>query len=198
VTHQIPEWVFIVFIAVTAIGVLLQAIAMMGILFALRGAAKQVKEVSMMAELHIVPAAASAKRLLDEVGPKMKAAAANSVTLSEKAIEISQRVSEISQRASEASQNVAAVAETARQQSVRVSETLGDILKRTEAQAERVDEMLTGTLDTIAHATATWQRAVAGPWRHVNAVLNGLRAGVSVLRGREPEVHVEADGDHFV
>ncbi|HTW46698.1 MAG TPA: hypothetical protein VMD92_02050 [Acidobacteriaceae bacterium] len=190
-THQIPEWIFIAFIAITAIGVLLQAIAMLGILFALKGALKQVKEVSMTAELHVLPAVATAKRLLDEVSPKVKIAAENAVTLSQKAIEISQR-------ASVASEHVAAVTETLREQSVQVSETLGDLLKKTEVQAERVDEMVTGTLDSIAHATATWQRTFAGPLRQVTAVFNGLRAGFGVLRGREREVHVAADGDHFV
>jgi hypothetical protein len=198
VIHPIPEWFFIVFIAVTALGVLLQAIAMLGMLFAVKGALKQVKEASLMVELHIVPAMATAKRLLDEVGPKVKVAADNSVALSQKAIEISQRVSEIGERASAASEHLVAVTETVREQSAQVSETLGDLLKRTEAQAERVDQMVTGTLDTIAHATATWQRAVSRPWRQVNAVMNGLRAGFSVFRGREREVHAAADGDHFV
>jgi hypothetical protein len=191
VTHQIPEWVYIAFIAATMVGVLLQAGAMLGILFAIRSAMKQAKEATMMAELHVLPAMASAKRLIDEVGPKVKVAAENTVTLSQKAIEISQR-------ASEASQHVVVVTEKLREQSAQVSETLGEILKKTEAQAERVDEMVTGTLDSIAHATATWQRAFSGPLRHVNGVLNGLRAGIDVLRGREREAHAAADGDHFV
>jgi hypothetical protein len=191
VGHSIPEWLYIAFFIVTAIGVGLQAIAMLGIMFAIRTALKQVKEISTTTELHVVPAMASAKRLIDEVGPKVKVAAENAVVLSQKAIEISER-------ASVASEHLVAVAETAHEQSANVSETLNDLLKKTEAQAERVDEMVTGTLDTIAHATATWQRAVAGPWRQVNAVLNGLRAGFSVIRGREREAHAAADGDHFV
>jgi hypothetical protein len=191
VTHQIPEWVYIAFSVVTAIGVLLQAIAMLGILFAIRTALQQVKEISTTTELHVVPAMATAKRLIDEVGPKVKVAAENAVTLSQKAIEISER-------ASVASEHLVAVAGTVREQSVQVGDTLSDLLKKTEAQAERVDEMVTGTLDTIAHATAMWQRAVAGPWRQANALINGLRAGLSVFRGRGREVHAAADGDHFV
>jgi hypothetical protein len=191
VTHSIPEWLYIAFFIVTAIGVGLQAIAMLGIMFAIRSALKQAKEVSTMAELYVVPTMASAKRLIDEVGPKVKVAAENAVTLSQKAIEISQR-------ASEASQHVVEVTESWREQSVQVSATVTDLLKKTEAQAERVDEMVTGTLDSIAHATATWQRTFAGPLRQVNAVMNGLRAGFSVFRGREREAHATADGDHFV
>jgi hypothetical protein len=191
VTHSIPEWLYIAFFIVTACGVGLQAIAMLGIMLAIRGAVKRAKEVSEMAELHVVPAMATAKRLLDEVGPKVKVAAENTATLSQKAVEISEQ-------AAVASLRVAEITETLREQSTQVGETVADLLKKTEAQAERVDEMVTGTLDSIAHATATWQRMVGGPLRQATAVLNGLRAGFSVFRGREREVHVAADGDHFV
>jgi uncharacterized protein (DUF39 family) len=71
-------------------------------------------------------------------------------------------------------------------------------LQKTEFQADRVDEMVTGTLNSIAHATATLQRAVSGPVRRISAVLNGVRAGIDVLRSREPEAHAAADGEHFV
>jgi hypothetical protein len=190
-THEIPEWLYIAYFIVTTIGVGLQAIAMLGILLVIRGAVKRVNELTVTAEQHVVPTMTAAKRLIEEVGPKMKIAAENTVTLSQKAIEITEN-------AAVASEHVAAVAETVREQSLRASETIGDILKKTEEQAERVDEMVTGTLDSIAHATATWQRAVAGPLRRVNGILNGLRAGFDVLRSREPEAHVAGDGDHFV
>jgi hypothetical protein len=191
VTHQIPEWLYIAFFIVTAIGVGLQAIAMLGIMFAIRGAVKQARDVSKMAEDHIVPAMTSAKLLIDEVGPKVKIAAENSVTLSQKAIEISQR-------AAAASEHVVEIAQTLREQSAHASESFGELLKKAEAQAERVDEMVTGTLDTIAQATSVWQRTFAGPLRQVNGIMNGLRAGFDVLRSREREAHAAADGDHFV
>jgi hypothetical protein len=61
-----------------------------------------------------------------------------------------------------------------------------------------VDEIVTGTLDSVVHATSTLQKAVSGPVRQVNAVLNGLKAGFDVLRSKEREAHAAADGDHFV
>jgi len=73
------------------------------------------------------------------------------------------------------------------------------LLKKTEAQAERIDEMVTGTLNSIAHATATVQRTVAAPIRQASALFNGLRASFDVFRGsREPAAHSAADGDQFV
>jgi hypothetical protein len=79
-----------------------------------------------------------------------------------------------------------------------VAAAVDDLLKKAAVQADRVDEMVTGTLNSVAHATATMQKAVSGPVRQVGAVLNGLRAGFDVLRSKEREVHASADGDHFV
>lgn len=190
-THQIPEWVYILFTGITAFGVLLQAGAMLGILLALKRALNKANELSTVAEQHVIPAMASAKKLIEEISPKVKAAAENSVTLSQKAIEISER-------ARTATTNLEEVTLTIREQSVHANEVVTELLAKTQAQAERIDEMVTGTLDTIAHATATWQRTVGAPVRQVSAVLNGLRVGFSVLRGREREAHAAADGDHFV
>jgi methyl-accepting chemotaxis protein len=175
--HQIPQWIYIAFTAVTAAGVLLQAFVLLGMLLALKGALGRLNEVSKTAEDHVIPALASARRLIEELSPQVKVAVANVVV---------------------ASQNVAAVSKTVRDQTEQVSETVDELRQKTEIQAERVDEIVTGTLNSIAHATAMLQRAVTGPARQVGAVLNGLRAGFDVLRSREREAHAAADGDHFV
>jgi hypothetical protein len=65
-------------------------------------------------------------------------------------------------------------------------------------QADRVDEMVTGTLNSVANATEAVQKAVSGPVRQVGAVLNGLRAGLDVLRNKGRDAHASPDGDHFV
>lgn len=168
--HQIPQWVYIVFTAVTALGVLMQALVLLGMLLALKGALSRLNEVSKLAELHVVPTLAAGRKLLDDVTPQLKVAA----------------------------ENVLEVSQTLRRQSAEVSGTVDALRRKTEVQAERVDEMVTGTLNSIAHATAVVQRVVAVPVRQVEAVLNGLRAGFDVLRSKEPEAHASADGDHFV
>lgn len=164
------SWVYILFTALVAVGVLLQACVLLGMLIAMRASLKRVEKLARMAEEHAIPALTSAKNLLDAVSPKLKAAA----------------------------DNVAAASETLRTQSQHVNETMDSLLKKTDAQAERVDEMITGTLNAVADATAAVQRAVNAPIRQVSAVMNGLRAGLDVLRGRNRESHAAADGDHFV
>ncbi|MGA8110975.1 MAG: hypothetical protein WBD46_19210 [Acidobacteriaceae bacterium] len=169
--HDIPQWVYIVFTAVTAAGVLMQALVLLGMLFAIKAAMRRVDEVTKKAEEHALPALATARQLLDEVTPKLKIA----------------------------SQNILDVTETLRTRSVTVTDAVDDLLKKAEVQVDRVDEMVTGTLDSIAHATATVQKAVVTPVRQVSAVLNGLRAGFDVLRTRNDHpTHASADGDSFV
>jgi hypothetical protein len=182
--HQVPEWIYITFTAVTAFGVLLQAVVLLAMLLALKSALGRLNEVSRVAEEHVIPTMASARRLLDEIGPRLKVVSQNAVTVTQNAVKVSQSAAEIS--------------ETLKEQSARLSVTVDQLREKTEVQAERVDEMVTGTLDSIASATAMLQRVVAGPLRQISAVLNGLRVGFGVLREREREVHSAADGDHFV
>jgi hypothetical protein len=175
--HEIPTWVYITFTAVTAAGVLMQALVLLGMLFALKGALGRLNELSKKAEENVLPLLATGRSLLEEVSPKLKVAAQN-------ALEVSQTAKEVSL--------------TVRAESTKMAGALDDLLQKASVQADRVDEMVTGTLNSVAQATATVQKAVSGPVRQVNAVLNGLRAGFEVLRSKEREAHAAADGDHFV
>ena len=165
--HDIPMWVFA---AVIAGAVLMQALVLLGMLFAAKSALRRVNEVTKKVEEQALPILATSRQLLEEVSPKLKVA----------------------------TQNVLEVSHTLRTESVRVAVSVDDLLKKASVQVDRVDDMVTGTLNSVAHATATVQKAVSGPVRQVGAVLSGLRAGLDVLRNKEREVHASADGDHFV
>jgi hypothetical protein len=67
-----------------------------------------------------------------------------------------------------------------------------------EAQVSRVDEMATAILDGLTQTTAAVQHGIATPLKQVSGVLNGLRAGLDVLRKKDRPTHVEGDGSHFV
>lgn len=164
------SWVYILFTALVAVAVLIQAGVLLGMFIVMRLAVKRMEKLATMAEAHAIPVLTTAKELLDSVAPKLKVAA----------------------------ENVASASETLKTQAHHANETLDGVLRKTEAQAERVDEMITGTLNAVADATAAVQRAVNAPVRQVHAMLNGLRAGLDVLRNRNREAHAAADGDHFV
>ncbi len=179
--HGIPDWIYITFTAVTAVGVLMQALVLLGMLFALKGALGRLNELSKKAEKHVIPVLQSARSLLEEVSPKLKVAAQN-------ALEVSQSAREVSV--------------TARNETAKLAAALDDVLEKAAVQTDRVDEIVTAALSTVAHATATIQRSVATPMRQLAALLNGLRAGFDALRSKEPEAGPEtvaaAEGDHFV
>jgi len=182
--HDLPTLFQIIFTIVTAIGVLMQAFVLLGMLLALKGALKKVDEIVTKAEEHVVPVLQSTKDLLQDISPKVKVATQNLV--------------DVSLTAKEVSQNAKEVSNTVRAESAQMAVALNDVLARAAVQVDRVDEMVTGTLASVAHATGTLQKVVSGPVRQIGALLSGLRAGFDVLRKKEAEVHASADGDHFV
>lgn len=164
------SWVYILFTALVAVAVLIQAGVLLGMFLTMKAAVKRMEKIAEMAEEHAVPALTTAKQLLDEISPKLRSAASN----------------------------VAEASEELRDRAKQVNESVGELVKKTEAQANRVDEMITGTLNTISYATATVQRAVSMPARQMSALLDGLRAGMGVFRGRERTAAAGADGDQFI
>ena len=166
----VPGWVFALFAGATAVAVVIQALVLLGLGLAARAALKRANELSNLVQEHAIPILASTRSLLEDVSPKLKVAA----------------------------QNVQEVSQTLKVESGHVKEAVDELLKKAENQADRVDEMLTGTLNSVAHATATLQRAVTAPVRQVGAVLTGLRVGFDVLRSKEREGHVSANGGRAV
>jgi uncharacterized protein YoxC len=167
---QVQWEILLIFTGLVAVGMLLQGIVMIGMLVAVRRAVKRFEAISQMVEEHVVPAVTKARELLEDVSPKLRTAA----------------------------ENVAAASQTLRTESVEVSQSVGILLKKSEAQIDRVDEMITGSLNSIAHATAAMQRAVLVPARQAGALLSGVRAALDILRGRPRQSHSAADGEHFV
>jgi methyl-accepting chemotaxis protein len=71
--HNLPPIYYIIFTAVTALGVLLQAFVLLAIFFAVRKAAEKLHKVTDEA----LPAIASTKSLLEDISPKLKVAVSN-------------------------------------------------------------------------------------------------------------------------
>lgn len=203
---QVPEWAVILFIAATLIGIILQAGVLLGMLMTARAATKRIGQVTELAQEHAVPLMRTARRLIEENSPDVKTIIGNvketSATVadaSKKHVEptmaaVHRIVDENSPRVKILIDNVAEVSETLKNESSHVGETLDALLKKTEQQADRVDEMVSGTLNSISHATATLQRAVVLPVRQVGAVLSGLRAGFGTLFAHNHNNHDQYDG----
>ena len=63
---------------------------------------------------------------------------------------------------------------------------MDDVATRTQGQVSRVDGMVKVTLDQVTSAVQAIEHGIAAPVRQVNGVINGLRAGVEVLRQKTP------------
>jgi uncharacterized membrane protein len=156
---QLSPIYYIIFTAVTALGVLLQAFVLLAMYLAIRKAVTKMHAVTDEFKVHALPAVATARGLLEDVSPKLKVAAANLV---------------------EASHSL-------RYQADHVNTTVDEVLNRANVQVARVDEMTTAVLNTVAHAAVVLQQATAAPIRQISGVLMGLKAGFDVLRRKKPE-----------
>ena len=94
--------------------------------------------------------------------------------------------------------NLTAISTTLRGKTDQVSGLVGDVTERAQAQASRVDGMVKGTLDQLTFAVQAMEHGVAAPVRQVNGILNGLRAGVDVMRKKNLSNHRDPEDDLFV
>jgi hypothetical protein len=166
----LPQYVSIAFTVVTAFGVLLQALVLLGMFLGLRETQKKVTTVLDRMNDHLVPVLATSRSLLEDVSPKLKIITSNLVETTE----------------------------TIRQEVRHLDTIVGEVADKSRAQAARVDGMVTETLDTVAHAARTVEDGIAAPIRQIHGVLNGVRAGLDVLRNKSRNNHSGDDGDLFV
>jgi hypothetical protein len=158
---QLPPVYYIVFTAVTALGVLLQAFVLLAMYFAIREAVRKFHATTDELKLHVMPAVVTARSLLDDISPKLKIASTNLV---------------------EASHSL-------RNQADHVTVAVDDLLNKTTAQVVRIHEMAGAILDSVEHASNAFQRAVSVPLRQVSGVFVGIKAGLDVLRRKTPPSH---------
>ncbi|WP_446744071.1 hypothetical protein [Silvibacterium acidisoli] len=164
---QISPIFYIIFTAVTALGVLLQAFVLLAMYFAVREAVKRFHSTADELKQHAVPAAATARALLDDVSPKLKIAATNLV---------------------EASHSI-------RHQAAHVSTSIDDLVDRANVQINRVDEMTTAVLTSVSHAGDVLQHTASIPIRQISGVVTGIKAGLSVLRRKKTPAEAAAAED---
>ena len=167
---QTPQIVFIIFTAVTSVGVLIQAFVLLSMFFAVKKTTEEVHVLTDQLKQHLIPTLATTRNLVEDISPKAKVAASNLVEASS----------------------------VLRSQAEHLNQTVGQVANMAQAQAERIDGIATSVLDGVAQATVAVQHGIASPLKQITGVLNGLRAGMDVLRRKDRPTHVEGDGSNFV
>jgi hypothetical protein len=164
------QTLLVVFIAVTACSMLLLATAMVVMAVGARKARKKVESLVDDFRLHALPVIISSRDVLNDVSPKLKLI----------------------------TENLMATSTTLRAKADQVGGLVGNVTDRAQAQASRVDGMVKATLDQVTFAAQAIEHGLAMPIRQVSGVLNGLRAGVDVIRKKTPGTNRDPEEDLFV
>jgi hypothetical protein len=163
--NSTTQTLLVIFIAVAAVSILMQAGFTVAMFFGARKAQKKLMDLADDVRLHALPAIMSSREVIQDISPKLK-----SIT-----------------------ENLNATSATFRSRADQVSGFVGDVTGKAQAQASRVDGMVKGTLDQLTFAVQAIEHGVAAPVRQVNGIINGLRAGVEVMRKKTPDNHLDPD-----
>jgi methyl-accepting chemotaxis protein len=167
---EIPPYVFVIFIAATAAGVLIQAGILLGMFLALIKMKKKIEDVIDEARVHLLPTIATSRTLVEDLGPKITAA-----------------VNDLAPKLKTISSNVVETTSLVRREAENIKGAVDEVVGRSRNQAARVDGLVTGTLNGVEHATTTIQNGVQIPIRKISGWVAGLKAGVDVLFHKKPK-----------
>lgn len=168
------ETLLVIFVGLTGFALLVQAIVMLAAFLTLR---KTV--ISLQSDVHelresAMPIIEKSRDTLEKLAPKIESV----------------------------SNDVSDVVRTLREQTHQFQLVAGDVLDRVHRQTSRVDNMFTGVVDGVEHASNVVVDSVARPVRQVSAFLAGAKAFLGVLATgrRRPgdRVEVTANEDMFV
>lgn len=150
------DTLLILFIAITAFAILLQAGILAGMFFAVRKTSAKVESLAEEVKTKVLPAAELAHSMITDLRPKIDTVA----------------------------DNVSVSTTMLRTQLERIDATLTDIVDRTRLQVIRADEFVNSTMDKLEETREAVQRTVVSPVRQISGLMHGVGAGVEAFFGR--------------
>ena len=149
----------IVFVALTAVAILLQAGILAGMYFAMRKTSSKVESLAEEVKTKVLPTAELAHSMVAEMRPRIE----NIV------------------------ENVSASTTVMRTQVERIDATLTDIVDRTRLQVIRADEFVNSTMDKLEETREAVQRTVVSPVRQISGLMHGVTVGLEAFFSRKRE-----------
>jgi hypothetical protein len=143
-----------VFVVVTALAVVLQAIVLIALFLTLRRTAAQVEKTVSDLDLRLTPLITRVQILVEDVSP---------------------RITGIVSDASE-------ITRMARGEAQKVDRILSEALERLRMQLIHVDHILTGAMEAVEEAGSRLRQTVWGPVMRATAIVRGVQAGVEFIR----------------
>jgi hypothetical protein len=153
------ETVELILIVVIAAAALMQAFVLLGMFLVLKKSSRSIGEQIEDLKSSIAPFVDNAKGFLARVGPKVEGSAAD----------------------------IADVTRRLRVQAAEVEASAAEIHEFVRKQTTRIDEMLSGLLDSVDRASNYVVDIVSGPVRQISGVLASIRAIVESLRSPIPK-----------
>lgn len=147
--------VLTIFVAVTAVAVVLQMLILAGMYFATRKLSQRVTELSYKVETEVLPIAGQVRTFMEEGAPKIQSLLTD----------------------------VAETSSLVRAKAVQVDATLGEVLTVVRTQANNAGVLAERTIARMDSAAASVQQAVTSPVRHFHAIIEGIAAGFGEFVG---------------
>ncbi len=148
-----------VFIAVTAVAVVLQTLILAGVSIAVLKMAKRMQALQSRVNDQVLPMMEKARTLVDESVPKLQTVVTN-LTESSGVI---------------------------RAQVEKIDGVVTQIVENVRTQASRIDVLTTRTLERVDSTAATVQHTVTSPIRRIGGVVEGVIAGIGSFAGKRKE-----------
>jgi hypothetical protein len=142
------------FVVVTAIAVVLQAIVLIALFVQMRRTAARMEQVVTEISGKVAPLISSVQVLVDDISPRITGIVADA--------------SEITR--------------LARGEVQKVDRIVTEALERLRMQLIHVDHVLTGAIETVEEAGSQIKQSVWGPILKATAMLRGVQAGIDFLR----------------
>jgi methyl-accepting chemotaxis protein len=178
--NETSQTLLVIFVAVAAISILMQAGFTLGIFLGARKTQKKLTALADDLRIHALPMIQTSREMVQDFAPKLSALTAKVDSIAD---------------------NLSATSATLRSKTDQIGVLVGDVATRTQGQVSRVDGMVKVTLDQVTSAVQAIEHGIAAPVRQVNGIINGLRAGVEVLRQKNSDAyqnHHEPEDDLFV
>src|SRR6202451_1159952 len=160
-----------VFVVVTALAVVLQAIVLIALSLTLRRTAEQVERTVSDLDTKLNPLITRVQILVEDISPRITGIVAD---------------------ASE-------IARLARSEAQKVDRILSEALERLRMQLIHVDHILTGAMEAVEEAGTQLRQTIWGPVVKATAMIRGVQAGIDFFRNsrqrRGPIDHVEASAE---
>lgn len=163
----------VVFVALTGIALMIQAIVMLVAFVTMRKTIASIHSDVQEMRTSVMPILSISKDLLEKIAPKAESIITDMADLTERF----------------------------KEQTVELQATTTEILGRVHRQTTRVDAIITGVIDSIEYTSNVIVDSVGRPVRQISAMLASAKAFLTVLAtGRRPveREEVVADQDMFV